>query len=770
MNYLLPASALLLAFIFVNPVNTVAQSAPAKQWDARFGGGADDSLTAVCLSPDGGYLLAGFSASPAGGDVTENSKGGTDYWVVKTDMNGVKLWDKKFGGNKNEYLRSVLACNDGGYLLGGYSFSGKNGDRSQSSRGKCDYWIVKTDGEGNKLWDARFGGKAYDYLFDMKKTGDGGFVLAGYSDSQAGGDMSDSSRGANDYWMVKIDAGGNKEWDHRYGGGSDDNLSCIIQTEEGGYLLGGLTHSKLEDGGDITIGVKGGKDYWIVKTDGLGIKQWDNRLGGSERDIMMDEMQTADGGFYLAGLSNSPVSYDVVEVNRGKEDFWLLRCDQQGYMEWNRRYGGASLDVCTSLLPSVDGLLIQAGFSDSDSSFEKSQDSKGLQDFWVMKTDREGNKLWDLGLGGNNTEVLFDAISTADAGYLLAGISRSGIAGDKTQNSRGGVDFWIVKLNPELITWYADQDHDGYGSNENDSSAYLPPLGYVALSGDCNDQDGLINPASQELCNGLDENCNQVIDDNAVAVTVTPAGTVASCENTLVTFTAAGDGISSYQWFRNGSLVPGQTNSTYSTKTGTSVFVQVSVANGCSGQSEEVTIIRNTVPPAMIILGNNGNNDLCNGEVELKLSGAELRTWQWNLNGLPVAGATSNKYYPMEAGSYTVLVTNTTTGCSKTSGAVTIIESCRLGDEVEPAAPPEIFPNPAGEVLNLKWNDWPLQGLPVTVRILDPLGHVLLEKNLDAAEEVLTLDLSNVAFRQAGINFLHVVSPFQTFTISFFKR
>jgi hypothetical protein len=116
-----------------------SQNALVKEWDARFGGGAEDSLTSVCTATDGGFLAGGFTRSAAGGDVTENSKGGADYWVVKLDANGAKLWDRRYGGDKDDYLYAVRNTADGGFLLGGYSFSGISGDRTQSNRGQCDF-------------------------------------------------------------------------------------------------------------------------------------------------------------------------------------------------------------------------------------------------------------------------------------------------------------------------------------------------------------------------------------------------------------------------------------------------------------------------------------------------------------------------------------------------------------------------------------------------------------------------------------------------------
>src|SRR4029079_4257589 len=142
--------------------------------------------------------------------------------IVKTDANGVKQWDARYGGTSFDYLYSIQQTTDGGYILGGYSNSGMTGDKTQESQGVDDYWIVKTDSNGIKQWDARFGGAAVDDLFSIQQTIDGGYILGGESYSSADGDKTQDNRGFIDYWIVKTDANGIKEWDARFGGSDFD--------------------------------------------------------------------------------------------------------------------------------------------------------------------------------------------------------------------------------------------------------------------------------------------------------------------------------------------------------------------------------------------------------------------------------------------------------------------------------------------------------------------------------------------------------------------
>jgi hypothetical protein len=155
---------------------------------------------------DGGFMLAGSSTSGISGDKSQPNQGeGNDFWMVKTDANGMLQWDASFGGEDEDQLNSVVQCDDGGYILGGWSRSDISGDVTQPIRGLTDYWIVKTDDHGNKEWDARFGGDKSEYFYSLQQTTDGGFVAAGYSESGISFDKSQECQGGFDYWVVKND-------------------------------------------------------------------------------------------------------------------------------------------------------------------------------------------------------------------------------------------------------------------------------------------------------------------------------------------------------------------------------------------------------------------------------------------------------------------------------------------------------------------------------------------------------------------------------------
>src|SRR6478735_4111411 len=209
-------AGLLTAFAITITCNLEAQSIPIKLWDKTFGGSSSNGLSALLQTSDGGYILGGQSDSGISGDKSGPSKGGVDYWVVKLDANANKLWDKTIGGSNHDQFPYLKQTADGGYILGGTSLSGIGGDKSQVNKGIRDYWVVKLDGSGNKIWDKTFGGSEDDVLSCLQQTTDGGYILGGWSASGISGDKSQPVVGnisSDDFWVIKLDANGNKTWD-----------------------------------------------------------------------------------------------------------------------------------------------------------------------------------------------------------------------------------------------------------------------------------------------------------------------------------------------------------------------------------------------------------------------------------------------------------------------------------------------------------------------------------------------------------------------------
>ncbi|MFD2245425.1 T9SS type A sorting domain-containing protein [Pontibacter ruber] len=360
----------------------------------------------------------------------------------------VKEWDRTFGGTGYDVLRSVQQTKDGGYILGGLSYSNRSVDKSEDNKTVCDsddpdecfsdYWVVKTDATGNKQWEQTIGGNKDDQLMSVQQTQDGGYILGGFSDSDISEDKSEASRGSTDYWIVKLDHSGNIEWDKTIGGQEGDALSALQQTDDGGYIMGGTSLSGI--GGDKTDIHFGYGDYWVVKTDASGKIEWNKTFGGDDIEHFSSLQQTEDGGYIVGGSSSS---FTFIS------DYWILKLDAQGEQQWNRAYGGNSTDQLQSLQQTDDMGYILGGFSSSGISGDKTEMNLGFDDYWVIKVDASGNIKWDKTIGGEGHDWLYSLYHTSDGGYILGGGSESGISKYKTEASKGSFDYWIVKLNKD---------------------------------------------------------------------------------------------------------------------------------------------------------------------------------------------------------------------------------------------------------------------------------------------------------------------------------
>lgn len=444
--------AAFLVFLFIN--SAFSQVAPAIVWQNTIGGSDDDNLTAIQQTADKGYILGGLSISGDSGDKTDTCQGSFDFWIVKADSSGVVEWDNTIGGSNWDQLNTLQQTSDGGYILGGRSESGISGDKTETGIGLYDYWIVKTNAVGAILWQNTIGGTSFDELISIRQTYDGGFILGGSSQSNIAFDKTENCIGGYDYWLVKTDTTGNIQWQNTIGGSNDDRLFCIEQTTDGGFILGGTSLSDMS--GDKTENCIGLYDYWLVKTDSAGNIQWQNTIGGSNSDWLNAVSQTDDGGFIIGGRSDSNISGDKTEVSNGGNDYWIIKTDASGNIEWQNTIGGNSDDWLYSIQQTDDGGYFLGGRSASNISGDKTEDSNGGFDYWVLKTDSAGNIQWQNTIGGNGNDALHAAQQTNDHGYILAGPASSNISGDKTENCMGFFDYWIVKLAPDTITGISD--------------------------------------------------------------------------------------------------------------------------------------------------------------------------------------------------------------------------------------------------------------------------------------------------------------------------
>ncbi len=353
-------------------------------------------------------------------------------------------WQNTIGGSSSEALTSIQPTKDGGYIFGGSSLSDSSGDKTENCFGQSDYWIVKTDDLGNIQWQNTIGGSSADVLTSLLQSADGGFVLGGYSKSDVSGDKSENCYGWEDYWIVKVDSLGNILWQNTIGGNEEDRLFSISETRDKGYILGGFSESNIS--GDKSENSMGLTDYWIVKLDSIGVIQWQNTIGGSLSDLLYSIQQTVDGGFILGGMSYSNISGDKTENSNGMSDYWIVKTDSLGVVQWQNTIGGNEDERLIGVKQTIDGGYILGGSSWSNFSGDKLENSNGFYDYWVVKTDSIGFIEWQNTIGGSAIDEVRSLKQTSDGGYLLGGYSRSNISGDKTEGSNEFDDYWIVKM------------------------------------------------------------------------------------------------------------------------------------------------------------------------------------------------------------------------------------------------------------------------------------------------------------------------------------
>jgi uncharacterized repeat protein (TIGR01451 family) len=439
-NLLRYLSALL--FLATNYV----QAQPDIQWQKTLGGSDMDNGYEIKPTSDGGFITVGESKSNNGnvsGHHANASPGSTydiDVWVVKTDMFGNIQWQQSFGGTSMDYATDVLQTADGGYIVMCTAYS-TDGDVVGSHGGTNDIWILKLDALGNVQWKKCYGGSGFDSGQSIIMTNDGGYMATGFTQSNDG-DVS-GNHGAADLWLLKLDVNGNIVWQKCLGGtgyeggatgsggsfaGFELKLISIIQTTDKGYFIG--TSSSSNDG-DLTFHngavANTNPDYWAVKTDSTGAIQWQKTLGGSVLDIAYSGFQTADGGYIIAGESASNDG-DVSGNHSAKEDAWIVKFDAVGNVSWKKILGGTGFDRAISISATSDGGYFLGGETRSPNGGDVAGNHSGFAtsgDAWLVKLDVNGMLQWQKCIGGSSRDIATSCFQAADGGYMIAGWASS---------------------------------------------------------------------------------------------------------------------------------------------------------------------------------------------------------------------------------------------------------------------------------------------------------------------------------------------------------
>jgi len=402
---------------------------PAVEWQKTLGGSAVEEGKVIRQTTDGGYIIGANSWSNDG-DVTENL-GFQDIWIVKTDASGDIEWQRSIGGSSSETIYAIQQTTDGGYIVGGETIS-NDGDVS-GNHGSRDYWVVKLDHEGNIEWQKCLGGSSDETAMSVKQTTDGGYIVTGYTYSNDG-DVS-GNYGDFDYWLVKLDPVGNMEWQKTYGGSNGDFAYSIQQTADGGYVMAGYT---ISEDGDVSNN-HGEGDAWVVKVDSSGNMEWEKSFGGSGSEEATYIQQTADNGYILAGGTTTQNDGDVSGYH-GIKDYWVVKLDETGNMEWQKCLGGSGYDSASSIQQAIDGGYIVTGTTESTDG-DVSGNGQGFSIAWTVKLDASGAIAWQKCVGGGGTGAN-DIQQTTDGGFIFIGWQILSVF---------DTDVWVIKLEAEIL-------------------------------------------------------------------------------------------------------------------------------------------------------------------------------------------------------------------------------------------------------------------------------------------------------------------------------
>lgn len=397
---------------------TLSLHAQDIQWEKSYGGRQADYLFDVQPTADYGFILAGSSLSLKSGNKTETANGDLDYWIWKMDEHGTEDWQKSFGGSGSDFLQGIKNTRDGGFILAGTSDSPKGAGKKGDCRGGNDYWIIKLNAKGSEEWQQTYGGNGQDDLLSISQTADGGYIVGGSSSSGKNGDKTDNSRGNMDYWILKLDGNGIMEWQKSFGGEYADLLRALSPTADGGYILGGYSNSpQSKDKTSDNLGEGG--DYWILKLDSRGMIEWQQTLGGDQDDQLYALQQTSDNGYIIGGNSNSGATALKSKTNRNGSDIWIVKLDEQGSVLWQETYDFGKSDMLASIVENEDHSLLMGGYTKN----KEDGDDNNTNGYIAFSISEKGEELWRRTVGSDGEDILKKTITTRDGGYLLVGTS-----------------------------------------------------------------------------------------------------------------------------------------------------------------------------------------------------------------------------------------------------------------------------------------------------------------------------------------------------------
>lgn len=481
-------------------------------WQKSYGGSEDDDLFAIEKTFDNGLVVAGYTFSDNGNVVGNN--GNSDEWILKLNPSGTIAWKTCLGGSLIDYATDIKQTPDSGFVVVGLAYSADSD--FTVSYGGGDYSLLKLDADGNFLWHKNFGGTGTDYCQSVEVTSDGGYLLSGYTNS-TDHDVS-FNHGYYDTWLVKTDAEGNIQWQKSYGGSNMEYNFDVLETTDGDFFV---TGASLSNNGDVSgcHAPNTFHDVWVFLIDDTGELLWQKCYGGFNGDYGSSAIQSDDKGFIVAGYSAS--SDGDVTGHHGiayNNDIWVFKINNFGDLLWQKSFGGTENDAAMDIIKTADGGFLIGGQTDSNDGDVSG--NHGNKDCILIKFECNALTCYaDAdGDGFGNEDISLESC-TVPAGYVLDNTDCNDLnnlihpfatetCNNLDDDCDGFSDEGLVFTN-----YYADADIDGFGDAAVDSFSCNALAGYVINSTDCNDANNFIYPGATELCNGIDDDCNLLIDD-----------------------------------------------------------------------------------------------------------------------------------------------------------------------------------------------------------------------------------------------------------------
>ncbi len=410
-------------------------------WQAGFGGAGFDEVLDLVAEPNGDFVLAGYSTSPVSGNKEAAGSGDRDFWLLRIDATGRKVWDRVYGGSSLDYSFAVQRRPEGGWILGGTSSSPPGPGKSALQRGGDDFWLVAVDAQGERLWDESYGGVGTEELNAILPAPGNGWLLCGGSYSGVSGNKTSPRFGQNDGWVVRVDAQGRKLWEKALGSSESDHVYAgAIATN--GWLLAAFSGTARDGNKDVPG--YGHRDLWLVRLDVDGNILWQRGFGGDADDVPRVVLPVPDGGWLVAADTASGATGNKNSAGKGGVDRWLLRLDSDGRLLWERSLGGTGDDSVQALVPLAGGGWLAGG----PAAAERPGAS---QDYMLTWLDAQGAVVSEHWMGGAGHDRLQRISAGLDGSFLLAGSTEGPPSGDRTTLSFGERDLWVVRLGAELV-------------------------------------------------------------------------------------------------------------------------------------------------------------------------------------------------------------------------------------------------------------------------------------------------------------------------------